>query len=476
MIVDKMVGQNVISEHDKLLQRLLKGEPIEDLFSELIRIQNKMAFELERLTFQDQLTQLPNRKLLRNEICLLKNKPFSLLLIDIDGFGKINDTFGHVLGDNVLIEIGKRIRDVVHDIGLTCHMFGDEFGVLLPNVIDPMHLIYLSKKIVQRCNERIKISQQIVRVTVSIGIAIYPSHGSDEESITKHAETAMYAAKSAGRNTYKLYATEMNKGAVEEMWLKEELHKAIEENIIEVYYQPKMNLQTGEIIGSEALARWKHHERGFIPPNVFIPVAEKTGLIVPLGGYILENVCLQIKKWESDGLPIGKVSVNVSAKQILKQDSLVQFQKLLEKTSIHPSNLELEITERTLMVHNEDVLHKLNAIRNMGIHISIDDFGVGYSSLGYLQLFPVNTLKIDLSFVQNIHNGASPIVTAIIALGCSFGLELLAEGVETKEQFEFLKNQGCHAMQGYLLAKPMPVDEFEKWCQKELSSPIGVEV
>jgi diguanylate cyclase (GGDEF)-like protein/PAS domain S-box-containing protein len=432
---------------------------------------------IKHMAYHDQLTDLPNRYLLRekvNEAIINSRKcncHFALLFLDLDRFKAINDTMGHEIGDKVLIEIAERLKECVSDNDIISRYGGDEFSILLTDT-KIRRASEVADKIITILSSPFTLYHHDFLVTPSIGITVFPTHGESFETLIKNADLAMYHAKSLGRNNFQFFNEELNKIAQHELEMEINLRKALEKNQLVLFYQPQVNLETNQIYGAEALMRWIHPEKGIIPPAVFIPIAEETGLIIPMGEWAIRTACEENKRWQSAGYSPITVSVNISAKQFF-QSNLVEIVKdALTETGLEPKYLELEITESITM----DVEHSISTLlelKNLGVKISIDDFGTGYSSLNYLKRLPIDKLKIDQSFIRECPDdlNSNTLVRTIIVMAHLLKLKVKAEGVETQEQIAFLLQQGCKEAQGYYFSKPIPVLEFEsKYMEKRLGS------
>lgn len=421
----------------------------------------------------DALTGLPNRLLFYDMVAAAIGEAqgisstFAVIVLDLDRFKIINDMLGHGIGDQLLQSVAGRLSDLFTYNGMIARISGDTFALLLPHCTE-VEAADWAEQILQQFVGPFALSKHELYVTPSIGISMYPQDGADAETLIKHADTGMYLAKEQGKNTYQFYRADKSAAATRQFMLEGYLRKALAKNEFELYYQPKMNIQTGDLIGMEALLRWNHPELGMVSPADFIPLAEETGLIVPIGEWVIQTACVQNKKWQDEGYAPLKVSVNLSARQF--QHNLVEKVRTALLHSGLPSNwLELEITESILMQNEEIIISILGELKKMGVLISIDDFGTGYCSLSYLKHFPLDTLKIAQPFVQDLSNGTvdSAIATALITLGHSLGLNVIAEGVETRSQLRILQDQQCDEIQGYLLSKPLPSHEFAKWLHTE---------
>lgn len=422
--------------------------------------------ELQFMALHDSLTKLPNRALLEDRFAQeVKNAQrqqtcFSVLFLDLDGFKQINDAFGHHAGDTLLVAVSDRIRENIRARDTLARIGGDEF-VVLANASEPADAARLAEKLVAEIAKPFAVSGRELRVSVSIGIAMYGAE-QEQQDLLRNADAAMYHAKSVGRSSYCFFDVSMNEDAQKELQLVNDLRQAQEKNEWVLYYQPTIDAQSGMIVGAEALLRWNHPTRGMVPPNLFIPTAEKTGLIVPIGEWVLNEACRQMCEWRAAGLTTRTIAVNLSAVQFNHPGLIQMVRSTLQRHALEPDCLTLEITESTAMqdVHASQAI--LQQLDEMGVQISIDDFGTGYSSLLYLKRLPASELKIDRGFVCDLAHDAedAAIIAAIVALGHTLNLRIVAEGVETAEQQEFLSRLGCNILQGYLFGKPMPADQF----------------
>ncbi|MDP9190820.1 MAG: EAL domain-containing protein [Acidobacteriota bacterium] len=426
--------------------------------------------QIEFHAYHDVLTHLPNRKLftdrLRHSLTRAKrnNRPVAVMFIDVDHFKNINDTLGHTAGDELLLEMARRLRECVRDDDTVARLGGDEFTIILSELRHPDDAVGVAQKILEAVQEPLDINGTPIVVSASIGIALYPEDGLDPESLLRNADSAMYRAKEEGRNTYQLCTNEMKSRAVERLGVEGRLRNAVHGDQLMVFYQPQINLITGRTIGVEALVRWNDPLRGIVEPASFIPIAEETRLILPLGEWVLRTACRQMKDWQDRGAGPMRVAVNLSARQFLQQDLVEMVRNTLAETGLGPSSLDLEITETTAMQNAEVTVETLRALRALGVGISIDDFGMGYSSLNYLKRFPLNAVKIDRTFVSDItsNNGDAAIVAAVIGMARSLRLRVLAEGVETAEQLAFLRSKECDEAQGYYFSRPINVEEMTR--------------
>ncbi len=422
---------------------------------------------LDHLAHHDALTGLPNRLLFHDRLghaiarAAREDQRAALLFLDLDRFKTINDTLGHENGDQVLREVAGRLQSILRSADTVARLGGDEFVVLVECCGDLSEAAGVARKIIEVMAEGMRIGEQDLHLTTSIGISLYPDDAQDREGLLKFADQAMYRAKDEGRNTYQFFRPEMNKRSNELLALESSLRKALAEEQLSVVYQPQYDLATRRLIGFEALMRWNHPTRGMISPAEFIPLAEESGLIVSMGDWILRTVCAQNKAWQQEGLPAVRMAVNISARQFRQPDFVDLVENALADAGLEADWLELEITESIAMQNVEETIMTLTDLKIRGIHLAIDDFGTGYSSLNYLKRFPISKLKIDQSFVRDIagdpHDAA--IVGAVIALGHSLNLEVIAEGVETEAQMHFLLERGCRQAQGYLFSPPRPAPE-----------------
>jgi diguanylate cyclase (GGDEF)-like protein len=387
----------------------------------------------------------------------------TLLFLDLDRFKAVNDTMGHEVGDMLLVEAAVRIKSCVRESDMVARLGGDEFVVLIPNVTDIAHFGGVAKKIVDVLLHPFELDGHIAYVSASVGIASYPSDADSADKLVSCADQSMYAAKEAGRNGFYFYSAELTLRANERLELEQALRYAVRRNELELYFQPKVSLADGALVGSEALLRWNHPQRGLVLPDKFISIAEDSGLIVAIGEWVLRDACRVACEWNAQGKPLHKVAINLSVRQFQSNDLVNTVRKALKDTHCRPQWIELEITESLLVDEGGDVLKVLGVFREMGITIAIDDFGTGYSSLSYLARFPIDTLKIDRSFTGRVcAEGHYPeLVKAIISIARSLKQQVVAEGVETIEQAAMLHAHGCHIAQGYLYSKPIPKAAFE---------------
>jgi diguanylate cyclase (GGDEF)-like protein/PAS domain S-box-containing protein len=436
----------------------------------------KMAEEaVEHLAFYDSLTDLPNRRLLSDRLqqaqaSFARNgKEGAILFIDLDNFKALNDTQGHDVGDLLLIQVAKRLRESVREGDTVARLGGDEYVVILEDLSqDPVEAATQAKEVGKKILKALNVPYQLVgheyRNTPSIGVTLLNDQHHSIEEMLKQADIAMYQAKKSGRNTLRFFDPKMQEAINTQVSVEKELLKAIEQRQFQLYYQIQVDGERG-VLGAEALIRWIHPTRGVVTPAEFIPLAEETGLILSMGSWVIEAACAQLKSWEMRGIARNLVlAVNVSAKQVQQEDFVSQVIAIVEKYEVRPCLLKLELTESMLVENVEDTIAKIEQLRAFGIRFSLDDFGTGYSSLQYLKKIPINQLKIDQSFVRGLETDRHDrsIVRTVIAIANSLEIDVIAEGVETEEQWRILKSKGCNAFQGYLFAKPMPVELFER--------------
>jgi len=429
---------------------------------------------IEFLATHDALTGLPNRNLLEDrtrqsiERSRRSGHRLALLTVDLDNFKQLNDAYGHTVGDAAIAACAHRIALAAEGVSDTVARLGsDEFVIVVGDTPDPGTA---AARVARALHEAVKAPLSVFddhefTLLASIGISLYPSDGTSFDALLKNAEAAMHRAKALGRGGYQFYSPEMSARANERVIFEGELHRALLRDQFELHFQPQIEIATGDLVGVEALVRWRHPELGWLQPARFIPIAEETGLIDPLGRYVLREACKQSRAWRDLGLPAVPVAVNISAAQLRHADFLSMVSEIIAETGIDPRSLELEITEGTMMEVTEPLLARIDGLKQLGVRLSIDDFGTGYSNLAYLRTFPLDRLKIDQSFIAGAthDDGAQSIVRAILGLGESLGLEVVAEGVETAEQAALLGKLGCQNAQGYLYGKPMPADDFIAW-------------
>ncbi|MGE5650197.1 MAG: putative bifunctional diguanylate cyclase/phosphodiesterase [Bacillota bacterium] len=425
---------------------------------------------LQYLASHDSLTGMLNRSGLmvrfaaEIERAAVASRQLALLFIDLDRFKTVNDTLGHVAGDQLLVAASERMRQQLKHSNIAARLGGDEFTVLLDDPPSSGTAARLAERLIASMSQPFVIEGQEMFVTASIGIACYPADGTDANTLLKNADVAMYRAKERGKNNFQFFTSDMNAETFEQMLLENSLRRALERGEFELYYQPQMATATGRLAGVEALIRWRHPELGLVLPTTFITLAEQNGLIVPIGAWVMREACRQGRAWLDAGWDFGHIAVNLSARQFSSGDLLDTIRGALERSGLPPRMLEFEITESTIMHNPQEAITLLGRIRDMGVALSIDDFGTGYSSLASLKQYPLDSLKIDRSFVTGIPHDADDvaITEAIIAIAHKMGLQVVAEGVENSEQAEFLRRAGCDIAQGFLLGRPMPASEIAR--------------
>jgi diguanylate cyclase (GGDEF)-like protein len=436
---------------------------------------------IRHLANYDELTGLSNRTMFNQ--CLShalaqarrNGQPLAILFLDLDRFKNINDTLGHGAGDSVLREVAERLRGCLRESDTIGRLGGDEFVVLLEAMPQPTHGAVVAQKLLAAVARPFTIDGQDFHLTASIGISTYPADSEDLQSLLKNADIAMYRAKEQGKNNYQFYSAQMNVHTLERLALETGLRGALERSEFVLHYQPKIDLASRRIVGMEALLRWQHPIKGLMAPAQFIPVAEETGLIVPIGAWVLRAACAQSKAWREQGLSPLRIAVNLSPRQFAHEHLLQDVERILGESGMESVALELEITESMVMHNPERAATLLGQLKNAGVSVAIDDFGTGYSSLSYLKRFPIDTLKIDRSFIKDlpldVEDGA--ITRAIIVMAHSLGLKVVAEGVETEGQAEFLRALSCDQAQGYYFSKPVPEHEFARLVLEDAGSGQG---
>lgn len=412
----------------------------------------------------DYLTGLPNRILFKEQCrtALKQKQSAAILFLDLDRFKIINDMFGHSIGDDLLRAVSRRLQQHVRLGDTVSRIEGDEFALMLGNASQD-EAAGVAQLLIDELSKPFTLDGNEFFVTPSIGISLYPNDATDEETLVKQADTAMYHAKEMGRNHFRFYTTEMNERMANRARLEKGLRKALERNELTVHYQPQVDITTGDITGMEALLRWQHPDLGVVSPADFIPLAEETGMIIPIGEWVLRKACKQNQAWLEAGLPPMRMAVNLSARQFQQQNLVEVVSKVLQDTGLPPYFLDLEITESVAMFNEDYVIAKLQELKNLGIKISIDDFGTGYSSLSYLKKFPIDALKIDKSFVAEVMNDKddAEIIATIISMARNLRVSVIAEGVENEEQLQFLRKQKCTEAQGYFFSRPMDALELQ---------------
>jgi len=437
------------------------------------------AARVEFIAYHDSLTTLPNRslfsKLLGHSISQAHRykRQLAVLFLDLDRFKNINDTLGHEAGDQLLQEVAARLKTCLRDSDTVARLGGDEFVVMLPELDVEKYTATVARKILSAVARPFVLAGQEYRVTASIGISTYPQDGLDEQTLTKNADVAMYKAKEEGKNNFQFYSEKLNASALERASLESHLRHALERNEFQLYYQTKRDIRSGQITGMEALLRWQHPDLGTVAPRKFIPLAEETGLIVPIGKWVLRTACMQNVAWRNQGLIHVNMAVNLTARQLFDENLLTDLRKILADTGMDAHLLELEIAEGLLMRDVEKTLRVLRGIKAMGVRIAIDDFGIGYSSLASLKQFPLDSIKIDRSFIHDFASVAEDqaLTEAIIAMGRTLSLTVVAQGVETKEQADFLRQNACDEFQGFYLNKPMPADQIAELIRAQPDIP-----
>lgn len=464
-----------------------KGNPILDPCGDVQNLVLVMRDVTERkqweqtifhLAYHDTLTDLPNRRLfvdrLRKEVYQAKRfqSQLAVMFLDVDRFKQINDSWGHEVGDVILAEIAKRIKQCLGSNDVVARLGGDEFTILLPHISGRHEVDQVAQKIRDRLEEPLEVNGRQHNLSCSMGIAVFPSDGREADELLKRADMALYFVKERGRNGFEFFHPSIEEKSLERILLENELRKAMEHEHFHIDYQPKYALPTGKLVGAEALVRWNHPELGRIPPNKFIPIAEETGLIVPIGEWILRRACEQNRAWQAQGYPPFRISVNLSVRQFYQPDLVEKIREILEDTGLDPQWLELEITE-SIFADMDNAVPILQTIRDLGVHISIDDFGTGYSSFSYVKHLPVDTLKIDASFIRDVHTNkeSQAIVRAILTIAQTLHLNVIAEGVEREEQLAFLHEEGCSEGQGYLFSKPIPRQDIEALLKASAGEP-----
>jgi diguanylate cyclase (GGDEF)-like protein/PAS domain S-box-containing protein len=434
--------------------------------SETLRISRQMDY----MTTHDAITRLPNRSLLEDRLARAvaqayrNKKGLAVLFLDLDNFKKINDGLGHVLADSLLMHVGNRLRDTIRAADTAARWGGDEFVVVLEDVVQPESVAEVASKILTAFSEPFRIGDQTLYVNFSIGISLFPQDGLSGEVLLRHADTAMFRVKSTGRNHYAFYSREMNNLATERLQLEQDLHEALVRGELEVFYQPQWNPRSGRIIGMEALLRWRHQEKGLLGPGTFIPLAEETGLIVPIGEWVIGDACRQVRAWQDAGIGELSVAINLSPRQFMHLDLFHVIADSIQRHAVPGRFIKLEITE-TVMTHDIDrVAAQLHRMKNLGVSLAIDDFGTGYSSLSLLRKLPIDQLKIDKSFVNNVVTDPddAAIAHSVISLAHNMKLSVIAEGVETASQLQFFRDGRCDGVQGYYFSPPVPATEMTR--------------
>lgn len=429
----------------------------------------EMQEDIKILAYHDHLTGLPNKRLFNDRLnrsiltAAKQGKSLGILFIDLDSFKRINDTMGHAKGDELLRMVSIRLTNTIREIDTVCRVAGDEFLILIHNLESEHYIREVSGRILNILKLPFTIDNSDLYITTSIGGAIYPIDGYDVETLIKNADITMYSAKEKGKNKFELCTSLLKDSLVKEMKITNSLYQALDRNELELYYQPQINIISGEIIGLEALIRWNNPELGIVSPGDFIFIAEKTGLILPIGEWVLRTACIQNKKWQDEGILNVPIAVNLSVNQFQNTQIVEMITKILKETELNPNDLELEITENIIMKETEYIIESLKKLKQLGVKVAIDDFGTEYSSLNYIKQLPVDKIKIAMSFIWgiNINDKDEAIINVIIVLAKNLGLKVIAEGVETREQLDFLRDQMCDEVQGYYYYKPMPAKQIE---------------
>ncbi len=454
----------------QVVQRTVELKSANDKLHHDLEERKRVEQSIRHMAHHDALTGLPNRALFRDRLTHAMaqadryHQKLAVMFLDLDRFKAINDTLGHNVGDQLLKIAAERLRSCVRDCDTVARLGGDEFTVVIEDIIEDHDASAVAQKILDTLSQPFNLYGHEVFISVSVGVTLYPSDDENADNLLRNADSAMYRAKENGRNNFQFYVADMNVKARERLMLESSLRRALDRGEFMLYYQPRVDLLSGRVIGAEALLRWRHPEMGLVSPAEFIPILDETGMIIPVGDWALREACRQNREWQDMGLPPIRVAVNLSVRQFIQKDLADTIIRALDAAGLSAEHLELEITEDLFLEHNETNIITLARLKSMGIHISIDDFGTGYSSLSYLKRLPIDTLKIDQSFVRDI--GTDPdnkaIASAIIAMASSLRLNVLAEGVETDEQLAFLRAQGCNEIQGFSFSHPLPAQEFEQ--------------
>ena len=473
---NQTIGALVIQSYNKRIRFTEEDQKILTFVSDQIAmaITRKLDnLEIKKKAYYDQLTGLTNRLLFNDRLnqaihnAKRSTEIIAVMFIDLDNFKYVNDSMGHTSGDQLLKIVAKRLKDCLRKTDTVSRWGGDEFTITLSKIKSIKDISMLCNRILKKEFNNVIIDHQELRITASIGISLYPQDGEDVETLIKNADAAMYKAKEKGKSQFQFFKPKMNEEITERISNENNLYKAIENEEFMLLFQPQMDLNTGKIIGFESLVRWNTPDKGVLAPYKFIPIAEETNLIIPLGEWIIEQTCIQNKKWHDMGFDLT-CAVNISAKQFMQSDLMKVIKRILKKTKLNPEYLELELTETILMDDVKKTVEMLNKIKLMGVKVSIDDFGTGYSSLSYLKKFPIDTLKIDQSFISSIDRKkeSTAIANIVIDLGHKLGMKVIAEGVETEEQIDLLKSNACDKIQGYIISEPVNEIEFNLLLEK----------
>jgi len=473
LLIYVLIGK--YANKNKILYNKLKNDyqEIQTIHEQLIIAEERLRAqydEFNKFRYYDMLTDTPNRELfintLENEIIKAVGKKIkhALLFVDLDNFKETNDTLGHNYGDELLKKVAILFKASIKEGDIVSRVGGDEFFILMKNIVEYSQISYLCEKLQNLLNSEINIMDKHIYISASIGITVFPDDGDETGILLKNADTSMYSAKYSGRAKYSFFDKSMSDVVVRRVEIEKGLRCALKNNELEIYYQPQIDIINNKIKGFEALLRWNSSELGWISPAEFIPVAEQSGLLIPMGDWIIKTVCNQNKLWKSKGYIYDTIAINLSSIQLENNKFEKTLKSLIAETKINPKFVELEITESILMKDFENNVKLLTEIRKLGINIALDDFGTGYSSLSYLKLLPINTLKIDKSFIDNIvtNDREKSIVDGIIQLAQKIGLDVIAEGAESKEQIKLLQGMGCNQIQGYYFSKPLPACEIEE--------------
>ena len=434
--------------------------------SERIQIQER----LQHMAHHDALTDLPNRNLFLDRLqqalnrARWHNRLVAVMFMDLDRFKNINDTLGHNVGDQLLLELSRRLGGTVRDGDTIARFGGDEFAILLDDIDSDSHISSLAQKLLDTLSMPFKINKQELFVTASIGVSIFPNDGDDSDTLLRNADVAMYRAKDMGKNNYQFYSDDLSARIFERLTLENHLRHALERNEFVLYYQPQVDARTNKISGVEALLRWQHPELGLVTPNNIIPLLEETGLIEKVGHWVLETACRQSRAWHDTGWPFIHMSVNISSRQFNNTNFISSVHDIINQAEINPEFLELELTESMLMRNASSTVNALHSLSGRGVRFAIDDFGTGYSSLTYLRRFPIDTIKIDRSFIHDVTDNPddAAIASAIIVMAQSLSLNVIAEGVENQKQLDFLTSRNCHYLQGNFFSRPLPAEELTR--------------